>query len=299
MNIPWNGDRCIICLLPKPFTREHIIPESLGGKLTSHFLCKDCNSRLGAEVDRTAKTDPAIRRAAMALSAVNPDLLRAINDSQIFNTNQDIQFKAKGDTLKVRPKRNADGSLIQANEDARKTLARIMEKAGKSKVFVESRLEAYDKAPSGVLIQLMPDLAVKKWKPSEIKLFPGGDPMHSTLLLKIAYELIALHLGDTIYDDDPPLVMLRAALTDFREPYPFVELYTARQQRRDLFHGLVFEGNSPIARVQIRLFGTLAYRVNFPMLAVGGPRYGYHLDLATGDESLMDLETRLSYEFPA
>jgi len=235
----------------------------------------------------------------MALSSTNPDLLRAINDGQIFNTNQGLQFKAKGGTLKVRPKKNADGSLIQANEDAKRTLARIMEKAGKSKAFVESRLEAYENAPAGILIQLMPDLAVKKSKSAEINLFPGGDPMHSTLLLKIAYEFIALHLGNTIYHDDPPLVMLRAALTDFKEPYPFVELYTAKQKRRGLFHGLAFEGNSPVARVQIRLFETLAYRVNFPMLAVDGPRCGYHLDLATGDERLMDLDKKLSYKFPA
>lgn len=43
--------RCIFCLEEKPLTIEHVFPESIGGKLTIPFVCKDCNSKLGTTVD--------------------------------------------------------------------------------------------------------------------------------------------------------------------------------------------------------------------------------------------------------
>jgi hypothetical protein len=52
------------------------------------------------------------------------------------------------------------------------------------------------------------------------------------------------------------------------------------------FHGLVFEGNTPCASVQVRLFGQLAFRVRFAQLAIGGPRACYTHDLVTGRETL-------------
>jgi hypothetical protein len=51
------------------------------------------------------------------------------------------------------------------------------------------------------------------------------------------------------------------------------------------FHGLVFEGNLPYAKVQVRLFGQLAFRVHFKRLAVHGPRGMYTHDLRSNEES--------------
>ncbi len=47
LKVPWAGDRCILCLTEGPLCEEHLIPEALGGNLTSEFLCVSCNSRLG------------------------------------------------------------------------------------------------------------------------------------------------------------------------------------------------------------------------------------------------------------
>lgn len=45
---------CIICRnekLEKEFNEEHIIPDSIGGTLKIHDVCKECNSNLGAKID--------------------------------------------------------------------------------------------------------------------------------------------------------------------------------------------------------------------------------------------------------
>ena len=50
MNTDTNK-KCIFCLEEKPLTIEHVFPESIGGKLTIPFVCKDCNSKLGTAID--------------------------------------------------------------------------------------------------------------------------------------------------------------------------------------------------------------------------------------------------------
>lgn len=54
-------------------------------------------------------------------------------------------------------------------------------------------------------------------------------------------------------------------------------------------HGICFEGNDPYAKVQIRLFGWLAFRVHFLHLSVGGPRYVYTHRLDTGEELIDEI----------
>jgi hypothetical protein len=67
-----------------------------------------------------------------------------------------------------------------------------------------------------------------------------------------------------------------------------VERLTSNQY--EPFHGVCFEGNDPYAKVQIRLFGWLAFRVHFLHLAIGGERFVYthRLDSMNEDVSIND-----------
>lgn len=52
--------QCIFCLKSFPeLTKEHVIPDAIGGSLTTKKLCKNCNSYLGSKVD-THLTDNLI-----------------------------------------------------------------------------------------------------------------------------------------------------------------------------------------------------------------------------------------------
>ncbi|MCX7000930.1 MAG: HNH endonuclease [Candidatus Sumerlaeota bacterium] len=42
---------CIYCLQEKEMTLEHIIPKSIGGALTIDAVCKECNSKIGTEIE--------------------------------------------------------------------------------------------------------------------------------------------------------------------------------------------------------------------------------------------------------
>ncbi|MCX6640264.1 MAG: hypothetical protein NTW14_07240 [bacterium] len=42
---------CVGCKLNKELTKEHVIPQAIGGKLQKLLLCKNCNSNLGQSAD--------------------------------------------------------------------------------------------------------------------------------------------------------------------------------------------------------------------------------------------------------
>ncbi len=43
--------KCIFCEETKEGTAEHIFPQSIGGTRIIEEVCKDCNSKLGSDVD--------------------------------------------------------------------------------------------------------------------------------------------------------------------------------------------------------------------------------------------------------
>jgi hypothetical protein len=72
MNIPWPDGRCILCRINESLTKlghlskEHIIPEAIGGVLVSDFLCKPCNELLGVYESKLSE-DPDLQSAISEL----------------------------------------------------------------------------------------------------------------------------------------------------------------------------------------------------------------------------------------
>lgn len=56
------SDQCLFCRTPleDPVAVEHIIPESIGGWLTTRDICTPCNSRFGHQVDRVTGEQPLV-----------------------------------------------------------------------------------------------------------------------------------------------------------------------------------------------------------------------------------------------
>jgi hypothetical protein len=62
--------RCIFCLEERPGSEEHVFPLAIGGRLTTDRVCEPCNSALGSRVD-SALTDNFLvrtRRAELGLA---------------------------------------------------------------------------------------------------------------------------------------------------------------------------------------------------------------------------------------
>lgn len=51
LEVKMSTIQCIFCLEEKTPSKEHVFPDSLGGLLVIHDVCKECNDKLGGKVD--------------------------------------------------------------------------------------------------------------------------------------------------------------------------------------------------------------------------------------------------------
>ena len=153
----------------------------------------------------------------------------------------------------------------------------------------ESALRAFTAAPENTRITLSKNIDVVKWSVESLQLSLDGPLLNSLVPAKSAYEFIALHVGDSIYEESPPLEAIRQALRSGRLNPEHIGVERLHATDTKPFHGLVFEGNAPHAKVQLRLFGKLAFRVHFPRLSVAGSRGMYTHDLESNEEHVQQL----------
>lgn len=291
-NIPWEHRKCVICLSDDSvLTLEHVIPDCLGGRLTSQFVCKICNSTFGNQIEAAAKIDPSIQLAIYKLHDKFHETLRLklMNGQPVIATSSagSVRGNMRKGSFKVRSHKAPDGSLIQPTDIGRKSLTQIMRKGGHKEEFIRLAVAAFDKTPDDQEIEVAPGLKAVKWNTVSLSPDLSESPLLSVLVpVKIAYEFMALHVGDAIYSTEPPLVRTRHALQSGDTDSMAFKVERLTSDKYEPFHGICFEGNSPHATVLIRLFGWLAFRVHFLELAFGGQRVVYTHRLDTNNENM-------------
>lgn len=284
MKVPWSEDRCIVCLAKAPLCEEHIIPQALGGRLASDFLCRPCNSKLGHELEAAAKSDPAVLLAAQRLSAQIPLLSKQLIECHphighsefgaVRGYIRDGEFRARAHSL-------PDGSIMQPTDDAERSIQVMLRKLGHGESPIQQAVGALRNAPENTRFEIAPSIDVVKWRTDRIEIdLSRAVVMNDLVPAKIAFEFLACHIGAAIYDEAESLSEIRRALQEMDSTTKAIKVDRLSSNKYEPFHGIYFEGNNPHAIVQMRLFGWLAFRVHFLRIAVGGPQliYTHRLD---------------------
>jgi hypothetical protein len=273
-------------------TLEHLIPDALGGKLTSSFLCKSCNSQLGHRTEGKTRTDPTVRLLAARLRANLPKLASRLAERQTYvavGPGPKSTGYIKNGAFIVRSKKLDDGSLLQPTPLARESLKKMLTREGASASSIEVALQLFDDASENTRVGLPHGIEVVKWSVTGLQPSLEGPLLDPVVALKCAYEFLALHVGTAIYQEMPALSAIRVMLREGRVDSQHAEVERLQAQEASPFHGIVFEGNHPYAKVQIRIFGQLAFRVHFKHLSVAGARGMYTHDLTTNEEHVAQL----------
>jgi HNH endonuclease len=286
MKVPWFGDRCIICLGNDGLSEEHVIPAALGGDLKCEFLCKPCNDLFGSSFEAKARTDPAIRIAVAKLRSEIPLIHDRVEDGQQYFAQSGPARVAgiyrQGAVMPL-TSRHTDGSLMAPADDASAHIERILVKEGQPPAFVQAALMSLAAAPEGQRVQLSPNLSIINWPTDEAKAdLSRGTPLSDLVAVKIAFEFFALISGTAICDDISQLNEIRDALK-FGGASDAFSVDRLLAQDYAPFHGICFEGNDPHVKIQVRLFGMLAYRVHFHRLSLDQRKIVYTHDLKSRD----------------
>ena len=216
--------RCIFCLQERPGSEEHVFPVAIGGRLTTDRVCERCNSILGSRVDRALCDNFLIRsrRAQLGLAgnsgtvpAVHEWLLGKATLAQHPERRVQITLDNATGRLAIRALHHASDVIISDGSRAR--LVIVDEKDGHQIPRIIQR----ERKRHGVPPLSEEELAVetRRWTQSVTTIenpqlvcersYSFAYLRHA--MLKIAYELAFLWMGEA-YLDDPLAADLRAAI---------------------------------------------------------------------------------------
>jgi len=274
---------CIFCFRTNPeitFSKEHLIPDSLGGQLIlNDWVCSKCNSRFGAEFDHEVLKNPEIVAALEKLRLPHSRAQLINQNFRIRGFAGEIEVKGRAtmNGFEFSPQPQPDGSIVhpepeykepllksilrdQRLYDAGLTTDQIMEE-------YERLVETYEKAAVGEKIA-WPTLGrtlVKRSEAFKIKLEPKGPGDVSRLVAKIGYEFgfltcyreflsserVAKPLHSFIMNGEkqPGFHVLRIS-TDFSDYVPV--------------HFISFQVYEHVTRIVVGFFGSIAYTLIAP-----------------------------------
>jgi HNH endonuclease len=216
--------RCIFCLQERPPTVEHVFPLAIGGRLTIDRVCESCNSMLGSRVDAALSDFFPIRqrRAELRLAGnaqVPPlpfDMLLGVS-TLAGQPERRVQTKYDPTTGKLdhRLLHHASNVILPDGRKVRQISIDARDRDQIPKIIQRER-KRHGMPP------MPPDelaIEVTKWTQNVSTTSPV--PIRKDLsisfaflrhaMLKIAYELAFLWLGES-YLDDPLAEQLRTAI---------------------------------------------------------------------------------------
>jgi hypothetical protein len=246
-------------------SRSHLVPQSIGGFVWAWTHCTACNNLVGSAVESAVKTDDSIRHALeRELAGVIPDIATAFAAGQSYVGQSDAgnltaRFRAGAfelDTTKL------EGSLVQDQERARRSVATMLGRAGKPPHEIGEALARFDGAEPGELTQITDGLAVRHGTVETFVLPYDGEFVSDHFPLAISFHLLAFFLGDLIYDDS--LNPIRTAILDQRDdPEQFmVERLLDRSTGYVPIHVLGLSRPAPHLVLRVQIFGPLLWHVH-------------------------------------
>lgn len=103
-----------------PRSDEHIIPESIGGKIKTRDVCCACNSHFGALCDHAMVDDQRIMRAAEEAGYKFTDFRKTFKGTQKTETGGEVPTRYKQGQFKPRPQlRPTSALMVPAGEWAK------------------------------------------------------------------------------------------------------------------------------------------------------------------------------------
>jgi hypothetical protein len=271
-------------------TDGHVIPASIGGKLSALNLCKQCNSDMGTAEALLAQ-DIAVRLLIDKLEDRLPaELVNSVRYRQSYFTDHAVYGRVEAGMdkrAKLRPKESAP---IKGDENTLKQAVAELDRLGASEERKAGLREEFEQAGPGDWIEVRPGYRIErlidwthvKFKPS---LTDPIVPLH--VAVGIAYLYLALCLGGRVYDEAlaPVRAALRAALKGDAEA---ADGYCAANRHGTRIveptHLLRAKAEGDDVQVNLQVFRDLVWPVRFPGVHLRGEQTLYVVDVEHGDE---------------
>jgi hypothetical protein len=213
MSNPPTG-KCVLCLVVKPLTEEHIFPDGIGGYLTADILCKDCNSNLGHKIDAPYLEQPHVElaRNALRISGKRNHIPQPF--SEIYEvTAAQTKLRIRLD-VDFKPKVIPDVPDVSIQPDGGLSMSLTLDAGDRGKIsdIIQKKLERFFETPTGKSLNWTPQqikdaitLATKQASQVDADQSPVGwlqgkfqVDLNRLFLehVKVAYEIACIHYKD-------------------------------------------------------------------------------------------------------
>ena len=302
MKLNFDFDKCIYCLENPPGSWEHIIPESIGGRLQVQVLCSKCNYNLGSELISKIKTDSSIRLAVRNLKDEIPELFEAIEKGQLYNAKDKndnyIKLSNKNSKLEIIAHKKEDGSLVLDTKKGIKNIEQMLNKEGLSKDEIADKIQSFKELEGNKIIQLSKTVRVVKWTIESI--FPNlqGPMLDEKVIALMAYEFLSLLIRNQIFNDK--LDFIREFIKEGKKSQKLV-IEHLTSGHYSPYHKIYPELLETEIIVNIVLFRWLVYRVHLKGFRLSSTDFVYLEDLRNKRtliaESVDEAKQGIYYEF--
>lgn len=189
--------RCIICKEDKDESKEHIIPESLGNKtLITNRVCKECNSKLGSNVDDYFANHIIVKwiRKNKNIYGKNEKPIKFLSGMEI-DINTGLKFKIKNGKGSLLPEMTVINGLPAVQAENEKDGFDYLKKRMKKQGFTDEELDKWCEKAFVKQTELSPILTFEKEEPLDFSKW-------ELFAIKIAYEYTFSILGEKYIDDE-------------------------------------------------------------------------------------------------
>lgn len=198
-------DRCILCKSDKnKMTKEHVIPDSIGGKLQAKILCKKCNNDIGGKIYKELVDDVLIREAIIDLREqipqvfdkfkINLDFEGISSDGRIVPMHYNKKGELKSKTL---PAEN--NSVIYDMKISEKEIKHRLAKLEFSETIINKRVTEWKNAPFDKRITLLERVNFKKTSINDIYILYSGNRASIKVPMLVSFEFLSLVIGNRIF----------------------------------------------------------------------------------------------------
>lgn len=275
-------DKCILCLKPLDDSTppEHVIPDSLGGRLKHQFLCAECNHGIGAKLYSTIKFDNFIRQAVWKMKDDLPKIFDSIEKQQRYTTQSPIgtilQAERKNSGIHIRPIVQGVEAVLPTKNAVNFMEKKLMQQHGLDSKTAKILASKINETPNEEKVQIYKNLSIIRWDGDKFKPdFTKNTITDSNAMVLMAFEYLALLLGKSIYDEAFDVV--RSSIINSEH---LIQVEFLLSEEPQAFHLIYPEFEQDKTRICIHLFEYSIAQVTFNKLRVSNsPDFCYLEDL--------------------
>lgn len=264
----------------KKFSREHIIPSSIGGRIVVDvIICGSCNNYFGTKIDNKVLRTIEVIELSESFNIIDDasSYISSAYDIKITAEGHDLKGVMKKGQIKPLPQKITDDHLITPEKDTAKTLSKIVERnprlkhlsSKQKKEALEKLLIEYTNLNFGEEVNCK-SIGITRKKgitgdKVEYNAKESLDPL-KLLIAKVIFEWLVIITYDSFFNSTALYNLLRTSLVRLKLQKGISIIRIEETQKPRPFHCVILQFEKGSTTAIVSLFSKITYQAFLPKI---------------------------------